>query len=450
MRLGVARLNRILVGLAEEYRVPGLQFSLYHDENQITMSLGYERDKSGSRVSDSSVFAFGSITKVFIATVVMQLASMGDIALDEPLGEYVEEVGTSGTLGGRATMQELLSHSSGLPSDLDMRDLSARPLRAFAQNCRDIPLIGEPGESFSYSNVGYSLAARVLEVVTGMSWHEAVECFLLRPLGIGAAFCTDARFRLGPGAAISGHTPGGARGSLLPVDVYCPVYAAPGGGLCGSASDALKLGMMLSGAAAGSAQLLGGTARAAMYADAHASTPIGMADAWGLGVAKYGDCGPARWLGHNGSICGTTCNLRFNPDERAVLAVTTNSVAGLRFWPELVLRLREEGLPVGDYRPNLGTVVRSLPDLAPDDYLGEYVNGSLRYVIQAGANGALWLRMPGHVPARMTCYEDMTFTAEVGSGPLVGKLIRNAVNCPVESLTINGYKAIRVRSSVRS
>lgn len=437
-----ARLRQMLTGLAEDHRVPGLQFSLYRDGEATDISLGRDCIESGDPVSVSTVFAFGSITKVFIATIVMQLVSAGDIQIDEPLGKYVGELDVSSALGGRVTMRQLLSHSGGLPADLDMGDASSRPLPLLARKCRDTPLIYEPGKFFSYSNVGYSLAARAVEVAVGMPWHEAVECFLLKPLGIEAAFCTEARFRLGPGAAIKGHVFSQPCTSLVPIDVYCPASAAPGGGLCGSASDVARLGQMLSGALAGSTALLDTAARTAMFTQAHDCEPIGMADGWGLGLAKYDHDGSGYWFGHNGSICGTTCNLRFDPDARVVLALATNSVTGIKLWRQLVLELRQEGLSVGDYQPDHGPVVSDGCELGVG-WDGEYVNGSLRYAIRTDENGLSWLIAPGEAPARIALREDMVFTAGVNSHRLAGRFIPSAEGYKGRLLAVNGYLFVR-------
>src|SRR5205807_1433066 len=84
---------------------------------------------------------------------------------------------------------QLLSHTSGLADISGMEDLSTLTLRRYvADHVRRNNLVLPPGAGFSYSNPGYAVAGRLIETVTGMSWAEAVESILLRPLEIEAAF----------------------------------------------------------------------------------------------------------------------------------------------------------------------------------------------------------------------------------------------------------------------
>lgn len=98
--------------------------------------------------------------------------------------------------------------------------------------------VGEPGRLFSYSNLGYLLAGRVLESVTGMDWREAARSFVLHPLGIAPGFLGT-----GPAEGQTGqhavHLP---TSSVTPVDEPgLPKALVPAGALMTSAADLLRL-----------------------------------------------------------------------------------------------------------------------------------------------------------------------------------------------------------------
>jgi CubicO group peptidase (beta-lactamase class C family) len=227
--------------LARQYGVPGAQLALYERGRTVTVEVG-ELDQCGARVTVDSAFPIGSITKVFTATLAMTLVADGDLDLDTPVGEYAADLGH---LDG-ITLRHLLSHTAGLdggPDGSEVATLSAR--RYLARYGRRTVL--PPGRAFSYSNTGYILVGALVEAVCGMSWAEAVESIVLRPLGIeptlvcghSAVVRHSAVGRpVAVGHASSGGRPRPVRQTLAPVQ-------APAGALATSAADLVRLGVAL-------------------------------------------------------------------------------------------------------------------------------------------------------------------------------------------------------------
>jgi D-alanyl-D-alanine carboxypeptidase len=146
---------------------------------------------SGRPVPVHGRFRAGSITKTFVATVVLQLVDEGRLRLDDPVERWLPGVVPGGE---RITLRHLLGHTSGLhdvvatlpmPPDQAFyanrwRTWSATELvgRALAHP----PTFEPPGSAFAYSSTGYLLLGEVVEEATGRSWAEEVTDRILRPL----------------------------------------------------------------------------------------------------------------------------------------------------------------------------------------------------------------------------------------------------------------------------
>ncbi|KFZ82037.1 beta-lactamase [Amycolatopsis sp. MJM2582] len=340
----------------------------------------------------SSAVPIGSVTKVATATVVMALIADDDLELDQPVGEILGEPG----LAEGVTPRHLLSHTSGLPSDpADVTGVCLREIRAAVSVC-------PPGTAFSYSNLGYALAGSLIEAVTGMTWREAVEAILLRPLKIEPAYAGSPRTVPGHGRATG---PAGAR----PVEQALPPMLEPAGALALSAADLVELGRVH----LGKPGLLDVVTAADMHRRVPDAEPYGLADGWGLGIAHYED-GDEVWLGHDGTADGTSCQLRIDQAGACVVAFTANGAAGTDMWHDLVAELRALGLAIPERRPT--APARPVPIAAGD--FGTYRNGALDYTIRPGEHGGAELVADGEVFPGLTLHDDASFTVR---DPVTGR-----------------------------
>ncbi|MFI2612137.1 serine hydrolase domain-containing protein [Kitasatospora sp. NPDC018619] len=365
--------------MAAEFGVPHAQLALLDDTGLRTAHVG------GPEAA-ALRFPFASVTKLFTATLAMQLVADGDLDLDSELGRYGEEFAAAPNgLGASVTLRHLLSHTSGLIGDLDGDEWTPRGFTAAAGKP---DLLFPPGSAFSYSNAGFALVGRLIESVTGSTWREAVDTFLLHPLGITPAHLP------GPGQSASG--PSVAVGhavtatGAVPVEVLVPAALAPAAALAGTAEDLVAFARLHLAVRDGAHDaLLDEEGVAAMRSPAPGAEPYGLADGFGLGWARYGD--PDRpWLGLDAMGGGTTCNLRIQPADGTVLALVTDSTAGLALWRELTDALRARGRDVGS--PPSGRL-RPGPAAAPGGpaLTGSWANGTMVYRVTGGAGGPLHL-----------------------------------------------------------
>lgn len=128
-----------------------------------------------------------SITKPILATAILRLTERGALDLDAPLSTYL---GPFPENKRAATLHHLLTHTAGLAvrgSDVGRSDRDA-----FVEAMKKAPFESAPGSERRYSNAGYSLAAAVVEVVTGRRWEDVVRAEVLVPAGMTATtFATD-------------------------------------------------------------------------------------------------------------------------------------------------------------------------------------------------------------------------------------------------------------------
>ncbi|MFI5909601.1 serine hydrolase domain-containing protein [Dactylosporangium sp. NPDC051541] len=153
---------------------------------------------TGAPVPAGARFRIGSVTKVFTATVVLQLAAEGRLHLDAPLSRYLP--GFLSVPYDAVTVRHLLDHRTGLPAPDLSDDIEWQIAHRFdhytAERLVRMALTGErefaPGTAQHYTNMGYIVAGVLIRRITGHSYADEIARRILRPLGLrGTAFPGD-------------------------------------------------------------------------------------------------------------------------------------------------------------------------------------------------------------------------------------------------------------------
>lgn len=439
----VDRLRERLGARARAHGVPGAQLVVHHAGRTAEIEVGELEHGTERRVDRAAAFPVGSISKTFVASVAMILAADGDVELDAPVGEQLPELDD---LPEQPTLRQVLSHTGGFASGPGPERVGAASLRRYvAEHCRRHNLVLPPGTGFSYSNTGYVLVGRLIETVTGMGWQEAVESVLLRPLGIVAAFVGADEAGSPARAIATGHSVHARTHRIRPVHQSLPAAEAPAGALAVSAADLVSLGLMHVGA--GVAGLLPPAAAEEMRRPVPAAEPVGLADAWGLGLAVFRE-GGTEWVGHDGNADGTSCHLRVDPSGGWVIGFTSNATTGSGLWRDVLDELARMDVP-------LGRRDRPAPPRPPADppagCVGTYVNGDDEYVLAAEENGQLRLVVDGDA-APLVVHADLTFSVQdPASGRQVfgGCLLRDPATGAFDGIQVSGRFARRRARSPR-
>ena len=153
-----------------------------------TKGYGYAGMENKTPVdANVSMFAIGSVTKLFTWTAVMQLVEQGKIDLHADVNTYLKDFKIPATYPQPITVENLMTHTAGFeeqPVGLavsDSKDLQP-PDTVLAQT---IPArVWPPGQVWSYSNWGAALAGYIVEEVSGMPFNQYVKEKLFSPLGM--------------------------------------------------------------------------------------------------------------------------------------------------------------------------------------------------------------------------------------------------------------------------
>jgi uncharacterized protein YbbC (DUF1343 family)/CubicO group peptidase (beta-lactamase class C family) len=129
-----------------------------------------------------TIYDMASVTKVVAtATSVAILIERGQLSLDDRAVKHIPELDSHGK--DKITIEQLLTHRSGLTPDNSLRDYADGPDVAM-QNIYDLDLRARPGEKFIYSDVGYILLGEIVERVSGMPLDAFAERNIFRPAGM--------------------------------------------------------------------------------------------------------------------------------------------------------------------------------------------------------------------------------------------------------------------------
>lgn len=258
-------------------------------------------------------FCIGSMNKMFTAVAILQLLEQGKLALDKPIAAYWPDY-PNHDLAERVTIRELLSHTGGtgdiFTPEYEAHRLDTRTLAGYVKLFGSRPVRFDPGTRMEYSNYGFILLGRIIEIVSGESYNNYVREHIFLPAGM---LNTNSR----PGSeAIAGRATGYMRGpgGLVPNTATLPWSGTSAGGGYSTVHDlflfaeALQQGKLLN-----PALLAEATRGAASHPD------------YGLGF--YALRGGA--YGHGGGGPGINGEMHILPRSGYVLVVLANRDPGM-------------------------------------------------------------------------------------------------------------------------
>ncbi|MCI3930718.1 serine hydrolase domain-containing protein [Streptomyces sp. AN091965] len=258
-------------------------------------------------------FRAASITKTFVATVLLQLEAEGRLDLDDPVGAWLPGVIEGhGHDGDRISVRQLLNHTSGIHDysedpDFDRRLTTPehrhrtwRPAALVALALRHAPDFA-PGRGWAYSNTNYVVAGMVIEKVTGRPYGDEVRDRIIIPLHLRATSVPGTRATLPrPSSRAYSKPAGTARSRTYDVTELNPSMAGAAGELI---SDAADLNRFYTALLRG--DLLPPEQLAAMKRTVPARGEEGVGGRYGLGLLRLElPCGTVVW-GHGGGIHGS-------------------------------------------------------------------------------------------------------------------------------------------------
>ncbi|MDD5205531.1 MAG: serine hydrolase [Desulfobacterales bacterium] len=193
-------LNSILTPYLTKYELPALAAAVVKDGKIVSAgAVGTRRHGTDVPVTLSDRFHLGSDTKAMTSLLAAMLVEDGRLPWDATVGGVFPEVADSMDPDfRRITLQQLLTHTSGIPSDDQNlfevlkgsmeQDGNLDELRYwFFLQWSKRPLQRKPGVGFAYSNVGYTIVGAMIERVSGKTWEELVVERIFTPLNLRSA-----------------------------------------------------------------------------------------------------------------------------------------------------------------------------------------------------------------------------------------------------------------------
>jgi CubicO group peptidase (beta-lactamase class C family) len=373
----------------KEYGVPGVALGIVADGKESIRGLGITNIEDPLPVTAHTVFPTASISKTFATTAMMRLVEQGKVELHAPVRTYLPDFRVRDEAASRdVTAWHLLTHLGGWEGQVSGPDRGTETLKNFVGSITDLMQVAPPGKAWSYNNAGFSIAGRVIEVVTGKPINQAIHDLVFQPLGLEHAGTTTGEFIVQRFAA--GHMIRDGKTTLQRPFAASTSVTAGGVGLCITDLLAYARFHMGDGSAANGERVLKRESlelmRTVQLRKQGTDDDIGLA--WHIRQV-----GPNRTFGHGGTLGGHILLLELVPERNFAMAILTNANTGWRVIQDVEREALKSYLGA-TYGLNQAIAHRGLvetlppaeplttqPDPAP--YLGTYARPSNSYVVRA-------------------------------------------------------------------
>lgn len=376
-------LRDVVEKICAQRGVPGMAVGLLTEAGREIVTYGVASIETQCPVRRDTLFQIGSITKVFLTTVVMQLVEQGLAALNEPVAASVPEFQLADPRArDTITLRHLLTHTSGIEGDrFDDYGYGDDALRRYVASLAEARQIHAPGQHWSYCNSGFSVAGRLIEIKTGQTFETAMRERLFQRLGLERSFFF-AQDILGYPFACGHRTR--ENGTVEVVrDFALPQTVHPAGGIWATIDDLLSFAAFHLGLLRLSDPPLSPEGVELMQKPQVAAG--NWADAYGFGWAIW-SVGNTRLIGHGGSTNGFQAHVVLLPEQRVAIASLTNHESGSAAIYELETWILAERF--GIQVPNPRSVTVGEAELAR--LAGTYEYPLARVTVRPAAGG-FWL-----------------------------------------------------------
>jgi CubicO group peptidase (beta-lactamase class C family) len=344
-------LDSVLIPEMEKHHIPGAAIVFVRD-GKIFFTKGYgwaDLERRHPVDPDSTLFRIGSISKIFTATAVVQLADRGKIDLNTDVNSYLRRLKVPSTFPQAITAGHLLSHTAGLdeirPGTQGPTAESVLPLAEFLRP--RLIRVRPPGQTIAYSTYGITLAGELVEEVSNVGFEDYLVSNILRPLSMHRTRIIvppELRADLAVGYEF--------QDGINRPQGWEWYHTTPASSITSTAADMGKfLMMLLGGGRLGGARILSERACSTMlsrHASGHPHVP-------GFSYGFYEDAiGELRILEHGGNMAGFSSLAVLLPEKNAGFFFVSHHEAS-------TLRDTIKGKVLNRYYPAAPSVVPSAP-----------------------------------------------------------------------------------------
>ncbi|MFD4675186.1 serine hydrolase domain-containing protein [Lentzea sp. NPDC058450] len=300
-----------LDALIAEHGIVGAQVAVLHNGEVEDVAAGVLNNVTNEKVTATSVFQIGSITKIWTATLIQQLVNEGLLDLDRPVRDVLPTFKLADEqAAARITPRHLLTHTGGFDGDLWFDTGSGDDkVEKYVELMADAEQVVAPGELYTYCNSGFVVLGRIVEVLRGKPFHAAIKEDVIADRDFGTTATTFAEYA--DQTVATGHLGDDRK----PAEKYLTEAAAPAGTvLAMSARDLVEFAR----------PHVESDEFAAMREVQFALPNFGLGGDQGLGWVLQNYPGGRKGMGHTGSTLGFEASLRVLPEAGLAVAVLTN------------------------------------------------------------------------------------------------------------------------------
>lgn len=321
--LDTGSLRRVLDSARVAADIPGASVALVLADGRTWTAGSGVATGAETPVSSDMVFEIGSITKTFVAALVLDLAAAGVLSLDDPLSRWVPGFPHSEGV----TIRHLLQHTSGLHNYAESAEYVPALRSDFTRRWKPEDSYRfmkdpyfRPGEGWKYSNANYLLLGQVVEAATSEPFAAVLRRRLLEPQGLTRTFFAATE----EVSAVVAHAFLDINGDGKPEDLTALVpntsfitAAGTAGAIMATASDVARFAHAL---------FRGEIVRGERFEEMRRSVDRGDGSRHGLGFIHYKQ-NDVELLGHKGNSAGYSAALWHDPRLGATVVVLTNKHA---------------------------------------------------------------------------------------------------------------------------
>ena len=214
-------LDAILEQVHQTFGLPGLAVGVVQG-NEIVYARAFGVRDIGTQapVTTRSLFHQASVSKLFVATAIVQLVEQGRLRLDDAIVRHLPYFWLGDDRSQSITIQQALTHTSGLPDPEEhgwhRPELDEGALERRVRSLRSLHMVADPGQEFAYSSLAFDVLGALIANVSGEPFETCVKRAIFEPLGMNDS--TFFKPDVPPALATSPHirTPGLAVSHVFP------------------------------------------------------------------------------------------------------------------------------------------------------------------------------------------------------------------------------------------
>lgn len=189
-----SKIDAIVTATMRDKKIPGMTLGIIENRELVfARAYGVTNLNTQQPLQPDALFHLASVTKLFVATALMQLRERGQLDLDAPVLRYLPYFKLNDARVPEITIRQLMMHYAGMPDTdeygWENPEYDDGALERYVRGLENEVLIAAPNEKYFYSNIAYEVLGDVIAKVSGTTFEEVVAQNILKPLQMNNSTC---------------------------------------------------------------------------------------------------------------------------------------------------------------------------------------------------------------------------------------------------------------------